>query len=306
MNSSEIRKTITEKIVSHLENGVRPWRAPWLGTPICGRPLRCTGEPYRGINVLLLWMEAMERGLGGKHWMTFRQAKKLGGQVRKGEKSTLVVLYKPFIPKDEDPQTDRNGDPIQKWFMRGYRVFNTAQIDGLPDEYAVKADPSFVAQDEEALANFSKVMAFHKPKYQEVSGSAYYRPSTDTVHWPPVSEHKSAVDHAATGLHELGHWTGAEKRLNRPGIVEKRNADRYAFEELVAELTAAFCGSIVGIPPSHIEDHSAYISHWIKLLEDPKAILKAAGDAERATQFILPEKLVSALELNEERSLVAA
>src|SRR5450631_3865674 len=135
-NRTDVYTRITEKIVSHLEAGVRPWQKPWSVGNADGRivrPLRSNGTPYRGINVLSLWLAATENGFASPYWFTFQQAKELSGFVRKGEHGSLVV-YANSLRKTE---TDEDGEEVEHemFFMRGYTVFNADQVEGLPARF---------------------------------------------------------------------------------------------------------------------------------------------------------------------------
>jgi antirestriction protein ArdC len=135
--TEDVYSRITDRIVASLEQGVRPWHRPWNAEHAAGRitrPLRCNGQPYSGINVVMLWMEAVEAGYSAPIWMTFRQAKELGAHVRRGEHGATVVYASTFRKTEEDKET---GEEVERDipFMKGYRVFNVEQIEGLPAHY---------------------------------------------------------------------------------------------------------------------------------------------------------------------------
>ena len=130
-------QTVTDKIIAALEAGVKPWQKPWAA-PVSVRPLRANGQPYKGINVLLLWSAAQTKGYAASTWMTYKQAAELGGQVRKGERSEMVVFFK-MLTKEEPNAATNSIDEKRIPMLREYSVFNVEQIDNLPARFYVKA-----------------------------------------------------------------------------------------------------------------------------------------------------------------------
>ncbi len=193
-------------------------------------PLRSTGEPYRGINVISLWMTAAAAGFTCPYWFTFRQAQELGANVRKGEKGTLVV-YANRITKTE---TDSKGDEVEREipFMKGYTVFNGDQIDGLPARFTVKPEAPTVttAQRIEAAEQFFKATG---ATVRHGGNRAYFAPSLDHIQMPPFESFRDAESYTATLAHEFIHWTGHDKRLARE-LTGKFGSEKYAEEELCA------------------------------------------------------------------------
>lgn len=275
-----VEDRVTQAIIDQLAAGVRPWSCPWSmgGAAI---PLRVNGEPYRGINVLLLWIQAANKGYVQPHWMTYQQAKALGGQVRKGETSTLVVYYgEASRPDDADDE-----QPARR-FLKSYNVFNVQQIDGLPEaftaitEAAPTAEVDWDARVEGALAATGADISW-------TGAAAYYAPGPDHIRMPDRSRFRDAEQAYSTLCHELIHWTGAKHRLDRLEDAPF-GSPAYAREELVAELGSAFLGVRLGFRPDHIEDHAAYIGGWIKKLRaDSRAVLKAASAAQAAADYIM-------------------
>lgn len=296
MKADALRETVTAQIVAALKTGVKPWSPSWRGAGALHRPLRHNGQPYRGINVIMLWMSAQERGFASPYWMTYRQAAALDAQVAKGSKGTPVIAFQPADP-DADPD-DRRARP----FSRAYYVFNADQIEGLPAHFKASEEP--VSSSNDPLDAYELMMRHCDVRYEEHAGGAFYRPSTDTVHWPNVRDFTTPAAQFATAAHELGHASGAAHRLNREGIVGKRTTASYAYEELVAELTAAFVGARAGIFGEHLDDHSAYLDHWLKVLEEPAALFRAAREAETAADFVFPETFEA--QLLSTRTAVAA
>lgn len=271
---------VTCAIEAALQRGVRPWVKPWSDT-LAAAPLvlprRANGIAYRGINVVALWAAATEAGLASPTWYTFKQAQAQGGQVRKGERGAFVVFYKE-IARDED------GDDTQaRRILRGYVVFNRAQIDGLDDEADAPA-PLPSADIDPHASRFARV-----PANVRFGGArAFYAPSTDHVQLPPKAAFADATQFYSTLAHELGHWTRHPSRLDRD-FGQKRFGDfGYGLEELTAELCAAFVGATIGLPANHIEDHASYIATWLDIVKrDASAFLTAAGKAQYAADYLL-------------------
>ena len=285
--SSERRNVytrVTDRIVQSLEQGVRPWHQPWTGGLTNGRmisPLRHTGAPYRGINILLLWCAAMERGFASPHWMTYRQASELGAQVRKGERGSLVIYADRFVKKD----AGANGDEAEREirFMKGYTVFNVEQIDGLPAQYTTRDAPgaAFPLIDvAESFVTATGALIRHG------GDRAFYSPTGDVIVLPEPAAFRDGASYTATKAHELVHWTSHPSRLDR--ALGKRFGDEaYAAEELIAELGAAFLCADLGIAAESRDDHAAYIAHWLRVLKsDRRAIFTAAAHAQAAADYL--------------------
>lgn len=277
---------ITSRIVAELEQGVRPWLKPWgatSGSPVT-RPLRHNGEPYRGINVLTLWGEAMTKGYASSTWMTYRQAAEFGAQVRKGEHGSLVV----FADRFTRTETSDNGEDVERHipFLKGYIVFNCEQIDGLPERYlsaARSAATQPVARDAAAEAFFAATGA----EIRHGGDRAYYAPGPDFIQMPPFQAFRDAESYFETLGHECIHWTSHRSRLDRSFGQKRWGDEAYAVEELVAELGSAFLCADLGLSPEPRPDHASYIASWLTVLKnDKRAIFSAAAHAERATAFL--------------------
>lgn len=281
MKSNDTYERITQTIVEQLENGVKPWISPWNGAPNMKLPLRSNGQTYQGINVLALWIASLTFGYDQPMWMTFKQAQELGGQVRKGEKSTLVVKYGTFTPKDEMPV---DNEERQIPYLKGYSVFNIRQIDGLPEHLFIQPDlpdneiePHVIADN--FIANTGAIIEFGGTQ-------AYYRPSSDTITMPDRKRFVDQTHLYSTLLHELGHWTAAKSRLDRD-LTGRFGSEAYAMDELVAELTSAFVCSDLQVPINPEENTATYISTWLEVLKnDPKAIFTAASKAQAAANYL--------------------
>lgn len=291
---SDLYARVTNRIVADLEQGVRPWLKPWTSgqSAAVTRPLRHTGEPYRGINVLLLWGAAIDKGFTASTWMTFRQACILGAHVRKGEKGSLVV----FADRVTKTETDERGEEVERdiGFLKAYTVFNVEQIDGLPAREAasVPAVPA-LPLIESAEAFFAATGAV----FRHGGARACYVPSADIIRLPDPEAFRDAESYAATKAHELIHWTGHERRLAR-SFGKRFGDDAYAVEELVAELGSAFLCADLGITPEPRPDHAAYLAQWLDILKaDKRAIFTAAAQAQKAAEFLHVTSTAQAAEI---------
>ena len=287
VSRKDIYSRVTEKIVADLEQGVRPWAKPWSADHATGkiiRPLRHNGTPYSGINILLLWSSSMEAGFAAPTWMTYRQATKLGAQVLKGEKGSLVVYANSITRKEEDAKT---GDETEReiHYMKGYTVFNVEQIEGLPEQYYAKPTPrvSAVQRIDHAESFFANLRA----DIRHGGGRAYYAQESDYIRMPPFEAFCDAESYYATLAHESTHWTKHPTRLAREFGRKKWGDEGYAEEELVAELGAAFLCADLELALQPREDHAAYIAHWLTVLQnDNRAIFRAAAHAQRAADHL--------------------
>ncbi|WP_428491618.1 ArdC family protein [Rhodopila sp.] len=280
---TDIYEKVTAKIIEALEAGTRPWSQPWNAEHAAGRitrPLRANGVPYNGINVLLLWGEAMTKSFTAPVWCTFKQALELGGSVRKGEHGSMVVYADKIKRRDEKTDEEKIIS-----FMKGYTVFNVEQVDNLPAHFYTVAAPQIDPVQRDAMAD-----AFFKATGANLKtggNKAYYSISTDHVQLPPFEAFRDAASFYATEAHELTHWTRHESRLNREFGRKRWGDEGYAAEELVAELGAAFLCADLGLTPEIRPDHASYIEHWLKVLkEDKRAIFTAASHAQKAVDFL--------------------
>lgn len=284
---TDIYEKVTATIVAELEKGERPWLKPWNAEHAAGRitrPLRANGIPYRGINVVMLWGSAVEHGFSAPLWLTYKQAQELGGQVRKGEKGSLVV-YANTISRTETDEATGEEHERDIPFMKGYTVFNAEQVDGLPAHfYAVQAptlDP--VARIERAESFFAATDA----AVRHGGNQAFYTMAEDRVQMPPFETFRDAESYYATLAHEVTHWTRHPKRLERDFGRKSWGDEGYAMEELVAELGAAFLSADLDLTPEPRPDHAAYIASWLKVLKgDKRAIFSAAAHAQRAADYL--------------------
>ena len=221
---------ITQEIIARLEAGTKPWIQPWRGVPV-SRPLRACGIPYRGMNVFWLWMVADMCGYASPYWMTYNQAKSLGAQVRKGEKSTIAIFCKSYTKEVEAQETGEKSDEARR-VLKAYPVFNADQVEGLPERFHPAASLELVepeGREAELDAFFGKVPV--NLRYQ--GSEAYYEPLADRVTMPPAHLFSGFDHHYATLAHELSHWTGHSSRLARD-LRNRFGTAAYAAEELIA------------------------------------------------------------------------
>ena len=283
---TDVYQKITDQIVAALEQGVRPWHQPWKAEHSAGRitrPLRGNGVPYQGINVLMLWSAAIEKGYAAPIWMTFKQALELGASVRKGEHGSLVV-YADKIIRTETTETGEEAERAIP-FMKAYSVFNVEQIDGLPEHYYAK--PEARTDSVQRIANADAFFAATGANVVHGGSRACYVPSTDNIHMPCIDFFRDAESYYATLAHETTHWTRHKSRLDRDFGRKRFGDEGYAMEELVAELGSAFLSADLELTPEVRDDHAAYIASWIKVLKDDKrAIFTASSHAQRAADFL--------------------
>ena len=279
---NELYERIANQIVAQMAEGVLPWHRPWAVNPNArvSKPLRENAVPYQGINVLILWSAAIDKGYASPFWMTYRQAQSIGAQVRKGERATHIVFAKTAKKKE----TDEYGDETEVLLpiRRVYAVFNTDQIDGLPDKY-VPEIPDVNPDERDAACQAWIDRLGIEIRYG--GQRAYYAPGPDRVQMPPFETFESTQTCHSTLLHELTHSTGHRDRLDR---LRDRIDDRArAREELVAELGSAFLCADLGIASSPRADHASYIASWSELLTDePRAVFDAATRAQQAVEFL--------------------
>jgi len=276
----DIRQNITDKIIALLERGTTNSGPRWTGGKATGLPTNAkTGEAYRGINVLMLWAEMAEKAYSSSQWLTYKQAADLVGQVRKGEKSVMCVYYQTV--RTGDDQQDEEGESY--FLAKPFWLFNVAQVEGLPADMAAPA----TVRDFNASHEAEQILVKSQAQIHYGFDSAYYATLQDKICMPVRERFSSSENFYATALHELTHWTGHESRLNRQ-FGKRFGDDAYAFEELVAELGAAFTVGQLGMVDATIEAHADYVQAWVKVLKnDKRAIFTAASQAAKAADYIL-------------------
>jgi antirestriction protein ArdC len=275
---------VTDAIVAGLEAGVRPWTQPWTTAGRSGpvsRPLRACGQPYSGVNVLLLWSEALARGFAAPTWMTFRQAQALGGQVRRGEHGAIVVYANRIRRTEATPQGEvERSIP----FLKAYTVFNVEQIDGLPDADRPGAEPG---APERRIPRAEAFFAAAGAQVRYGGDLACYVLEADLIRMPSPAAFLDLVDFYATLAHECVHWTRHPSRLDRDFGRRRWGDAAYAREELVAELGAAFLCADLGLDLTPRRDHADYIGDWLGVLRDDKRfVFQAAAFAQRACDYL--------------------
>jgi antirestriction protein ArdC len=274
-----LHQETTDRIVARLRDGVCPWRQPWSGKGYGVMPRNAvTSRAYSGVNVLLLWSRAQESGFADPRWLRFNQAREAGGNVRKGEKGETVIYVSKVIKEDKDGA--RRTIP----FLKAFTVFNVAQVENLPTKIADLDAAVHVVNPNTRDEIADAFIASTGADLRHSEARAYYRPFGDFINLPPFETFEGASSYYGVAFHELGHWTGAEKRLNR--TFGKRFGDQaYSAEELVAELTSAFLCGEFGFDNNGVD--ADYIATWIQFLTDHSgAIVTAAAAASRAVEFM--------------------
>ena len=280
----DLYQSVTNHIISAIENLSEDDQLimPWHRSGLSELPTNvASNNHYNGINILSLWVAAIERGFASNIWGTYRQWKKAGAQVLKGEKSTLVIFYKEYLAEDE------SGEEQVQRFARASWAFNVAQVEGfeipVPDETGdpidrIRAVDTYVANTGAEIIHGGDM--------------ACYRPPTDAISMPDdraffdTDTGTRTENYCAILLHELTHWTKGKSRCNRD-MAKRFGDDVYAMEELVAELGAAFQCADLGISSEPRADHAQYLAHWMSVIKaDKKAIFTAAAKASEAVQFI--------------------
>jgi antirestriction protein ArdC len=276
---NSVYQIITDRILELLDQGTIAWQKPWTSG---GFPKNIVSKKnYQGINLFLLSVMPYSN----PYWLTYKQAKKLGGNVRKGERSTMVVFWSSFEKKvlNEVGEQEIKKIPVIKY----YRVFNIEQTEGidLPDT----STETFEHNPIEIAESIINDMPNAPELTNQDSCRAFYRPSADVVNVPEKQYFTQIAKYYSTMFHELAHSTGHQNRLNRKGITEFAffGTHEYSREELVAEMTASMLCGVTGIENDTIENSAAYIDGWRrKITKDPKLIIQAASQAQKAANFI--------------------
>jgi antirestriction protein ArdC len=279
---------VTDRIIAALEAGTPPWRKPWdpdkSGGPAMPRNA-ATGQRYRGINVLTLGMSALAFSSGDPRWATYKQAEDRGWQVRKGERGTTGFFFKKLELRD-DSKPDDSEDSVRRIpLLRAFSLFHASQIDGVPDYIppTIEEAPWRASESAEIIvANSGAMIRFGGER-------AFYSPSTDHIQMPPQNAFATASGFCGTIIHELGHWSGAEARLNRD-LRNHFGSRDYAREELRAEIgQMMICGELgLVVSDADFSNNAAYVASWLeKLRSDRKEIFRAAADAQRIADYLL-------------------
>jgi antirestriction protein ArdC len=270
---NKIYQEVTDRIIANLEKGVMPWVKPWHTENTLDKNIVSQNE-YNGINRLILGMS----GFSSNVWGSFKQWDSLGANVKKGEKGTAIVFYKPVSSSKVNDQ----GESENSFYacLKTYYVFNAEQVEGIEIKPRVNVDKPFMNNEliDQLVANTGATI-------KHGGNSAYYRPSEDYINMPIKSDFMEESGYYATLLHELTHWSGAKHRLDR--TKGKRFADTaYAFEELIAEIGSAFLCEKYSVKGDI--RHEGYIASWLKALKDDnKMIFKASAYAQKSTDYIV-------------------
>ncbi len=291
---SDLYEQITNRIIDQLAKGVVPWKSPYFSKTGFPRNFSSQKE-YQGINVLLLGSQRFT----SPYFLTFLQAKELGGCVRKGERGFLVVKYGTYNKEDEQAQEGNSAK--QRGYLKGYTVFHSSQIDGIdfPEPVAL---PELTTTEKTDRARAIVEAMPQPPSISEGSAVPCYRKLTDSVHMPNIRYFTNEENFYSTLFHEIAHSTGHQSRLARKSLLENKGMDAtgdtarkiYAEEELVAEMAASFLNARAGIMEEEIENSAAYLQSWINALRSKDAqgwIVRAASQAQKAADFILGRHL---------------
>ncbi|WP_420144000.1 ArdC family protein [Sphingobium sp.] len=283
---------VTAKIIAQLEEGRFPWVQPWAsdvaaaigGELAPGLPRNAlTARCYSGVNILILWGAAVDRGYPSQSWLTFKQALDAGGCIRKGEQGTTVVYADRFTPEAEKEKARETGeDPKSIAFLKRFTVFNVSQCEGLRPGLAAEPAP---LPEQQIVPVAEEVIAASGVDFRIGGDKAFYMPSLNVVQVPPQPAFYEQVNYYRTCLHELTHATGHASRLGRD-LKNCFGSKDYAREELIAEMGSAFLCAALGIVPT--VRHADYIGSWLEVLrEDNRAIFRAAGAASKAAEWLL-------------------
>ncbi len=290
MAKRDIYQEVTDKIVRVLDR-VSPndWQPPFAGLAAQGLPLNpITNHRYQGINIPSLWFDQQDKRFASNQWASFNQWKDKGAAVRKGEKGSPIIFYKTLTREEENDSGERQD--IQIPMMRFYTVFNADQVEGYDHHESAPANETDLVTRIENADVFCKATG---ADIRHGGAGAYYDRRGDfinlpeTIHFRETSTASATENYYATLLHELTHWTGAPHRLHRDKAKTKSERDKYAFEELIAELGAAFLCAELGITQTPREDHAHYLKNWLQALKgDKKYIFKAAAQAAKASDYL--------------------
>jgi antirestriction protein ArdC len=284
--ASDIYSQVNNNILAALEKGIIPWKRPWTGRLPTNYD---SGRQYRGVNILTLGIAEMIHGFSSSFWLTYKQARKHGGHIRRGERAAYIVFAERKVK--EIQKEDGSKEEQVMHFFRSFPVFNWEQTEGVPKK---EIGPT-LEQDRDLIEVCNCVLSSmpNPPTYREIGTSAFYMPKDDLVNLPPIDIFRTTEGYVATRFHEYAHSTGHKTRLNRPGVmgVASFGGEEYSFEELVAELASAYLCASNGIDNT-LENSTAYIQNWLKALKDDKTMLmKASGKATAAVEYILCKRL---------------
>lgn len=283
-NSNSVHETITQQIIEAMQSS-KGVQMPWIQSS--GLPINAiTEQPYNGINILSLWASATKNGFTSNQWGTYKQWQSVGAQVKKGEKASLIVFYKPLTPNDGDD--DANTQNRFPFVLKSSSVFHLDQCEGFTN----KGQENLLINKTEKIENADQFIQNTGAKIIIGGEKAFYSPVRDEIVMPDLHLFTGTASSSPTEsfysvlLHELNHWTSKEDRCNRAST-GKFGSEDYAMEELVAELGSAFLCAELGITNTPRQDHANYIKSWISILqENSKSIFKASARASESVQYL--------------------
>ena len=282
-NRPDVYAIITERIIAMLEQEIIPWKKPWKGGEAGFAKNFLTRRPYTGVNAFLLAMTPFE----SPYFLTFKQARDLGGHVRQGEHGFPIIYCNETSYTKKDKETgDTETEHVK--FLRYYTVFNVAQTEGItiPVPEGVTVKEFHPLEDCEAIRQGYR----GSPEIIHKEQRAYYSPFMDIINMPKPGSFDSEETYYAALFHEMTHSTGHVNRLKREGIYEPHSFGDaiYSKEELIAEMGAAFLCAHANIAPVTLQNSASYIAGWLKQLRnDKKLVVHAAAQAQKAVNLIL-------------------
>jgi len=274
----DVFEVVTNQMLKQLGEGIIPWRRPWQA---CWPTSYVTNKEYQGINTLLL-----QSNYESPYWVTFRQAQKLGGSIKAGEKGRPIVFADRVVKEEQNEKGEVSVRILS--FLKYYTVFNWCQTKGLPKKLPAERENQQIVSAEELLRR-------RGPRIENDIEKAYYCSQSDTIYLPALDQFDSSEDYYAAAFHELIHWTGGVERLCRDTLRDYHiGTDVRSQEELVAEMGAAFLCQIAALDTSQtLQNSTAYIGSWLKALQsNPKWVLKASKQARDAVEYVLTGQIV--------------
>lgn len=278
--TDDLKQEITNKIINLMKKNKDGWIKCWVEEEKLKLPINSiTNKYYTGINIIKLWLAQKNTN----KWATYKQWKENGNQVKKGEKGTNILRY---IQIEKDSENEEYGViPIMKVFS----VFNADQLKGYEATKNQGNGETFNhSKADKFIINTKAKIKFNDDK------NAYYSEIQDFINMPKMQDFintkdsKASESYYGTIFHELIHWTGHKKRLNRKNFDINNNKNSYAYEELIAELGSCFLCIYLKTEPIIRKDHAKYLNSWIKILKnDTKIIFKAAAEAGKAFDYLL-------------------
>jgi len=275
----DIFEVVTNQMIKQLGEGIIPWRRPWQA---CWPTSYTTNKGYQGINTFLLQSQ-----YESPYWITFRQAQKMGGSVRAGEKGRPIIFADRVVKEGQNEKGEFSIRILS--FIKYYTVFNWCQTKGLAEKSPTDRDNQQIVSAEELLRRRS-------PHIETDLKKAYYCSHSDAIYLPTLDQFDSSEDYYAAAFHELIHWTGGAGRLSRETLRDYHmGTDVRSQEELTAEMGAAFLCQIAALDTSQtLQNSTAYIGSWLKALQNnPKWVLKASKQAREAVEFVLTGQKVT-------------